>query len=382
MSEVRSYEVSIPQSELDDLKTRLRLTRWPDKELVNDWSQGAPLHVVKQLCDYWQHQYDWLKCEQLLNAWPLFTVEIDGVDVFFVHVRSKHADATPMLLVHGWPGSVLEFRHIIEPLTDPEAHGGKPADAFHLVIPALPGYGFSSKPKDVGWEFTRTGRAFGELMSTLGYADSGWVAQGGDWGADIVAAMGHQAPKGLKAVHMNSIFLDVEKELQTPTHDSKGVETAKELVHVWSTQERGYFLQQSTKPQTTGYGLSDSPAALAAWIVEKMHGWSGKPNDLWSVFSMDEALDNIMLYWLTNSGTSSVRYYWEAVDDSTAWKIKLPVGVSWFPNDMSFGPREWCERYYDNIVHWREMERGGHFAAWEVPELLIKELREWHSKIK
>lgn len=378
---IHPFKLSIPQKDLDDLQTRLRLTRWPDKEPVNDWSQGAPLSKVQDLCDYWQTSYDWRRCEQMISSLPQFITTIDNVEIYFIHIRSKVPEALPMLLIHGWPGSILEFRDVIEPLVDPQAHGGDSEDAFHLVIPAIPGYAFSSKPKEAGWGFERVGKAFSELMQRLGYAETGWVAQGGDFGADIVAALGHQSPKGLKSIHMNSIFPDVAKELQTPAKDEEGVALARRLDERWSGDEWGYFEQQRTRPQTLGYGLADSPVALAAWIYEKFHVWSDRPVNDKVVFSKDQMLDHIMLYWLSNSGTSSVRFYWENQRDQTFLPITMPVGVSWFPKDPTYGPREWAERYYENIVHWKEMDKGGHFAAWEVPHLFVSEIREWRRKL-
>ncbi|KAF1983363.1 epoxide hydrolase [Aulographum hederae CBS 113979] len=377
---IHPFTLSIPQSTLNDLQTRLRLTRWPDKEPVPDWSQGVPLATIQELCEYWQNNYNWRRCEELLNSYPQFTTTIDGVEIYFLHIRSKHTNALPMILTHGWPGSILEFRHVIDKLVDPES----PKDAFHLVVPALPGYAFSGKPTETGWDHRRTARAWAELMRRLGYADAegGWVAQGGDWGAHIVASLGYQAPRGLKSVHMNSVFFEPKKEIQIPCQDKTGEERAMYFDRVRDKGHCGYSLQQSTKPQTVGYGLADSPIAQAAWIYEKLRDWSHHDGNVETVFSKDEMLDTIMLYWLSNSGTSSARYYWECREfDSTAWPIDIPVGVSWFPGDTSYGPREWCERYYKNIVHWKEMERGGHFAAWEVPDLFVAEIREWGSKI-
>ncbi|KAF2494590.1 epoxide hydrolase, partial [Lophium mytilinum] len=380
---IHPFKLSIPLSTLDDLQTRLRLTRWPDKETVTDWSQGVPLATIKELCEYWQTKYDWRRCEALLNSYPQFTTTIDDVEIYLLHIRSKHENALPMILTHGWPGSILEFRHVIDKLVDPESHGGSPKDAFHLVIPALPGYAFSSKPTETGWDYRRTARAWAELMQRLGYADSGWVAQGGDWGAHVVASLGHQAPKGLKSVHMNSIFLEPKKEIQISSQDKTGEERAMQRDRHRDKEHYGYYTQMSTRPQTVGYGLADSPVAQAAWIYEKLRDWSYHDGNVETVFSKDEMLDTIMLYWLSNSGTSSARYYWECGwFDSTAWSIDIPVGVSWFPGDSTYGPREWCERYYKNIVHWKEMDRGGHFAAWEVPNLFVAEIREWRSKIR
>ncbi|XEU96100.1 hypothetical protein FSHL1_001385 [Fusarium sambucinum] len=379
---IRASEVSIPQSDLNDLQTRLRLTRWPDKEPVNDWSQGVPLAVIQDLCRYWQTEYDWRRCETLLNSYPQFTTTIDGVEIYFLHIQSKHQNATPLLLTHGWPGSVLEFRHVIDKLVDPESHGGSPEDAFHLVIPALPGYGFSEKPKETGWGHGRTARAWAELMGRLGYQDREWMAQGGDWGAFVVASLGHQAPKGLKSVHFNSIYFESKKEAQVPIKDKQAEERAKRLDEFRDSGFKGYSLEQSTKPQTVGYGLADSPVGQAAWIYEKYRDWTHHDGDVEALFSKDEMLDTIMLYWLTNSATSSARYYWECGSSTTAWEIHVPVGVSWFGGDNSFAPKEWCERYYKNIVHWNELPRGGHFAAWEQPDAFVTDIREWHKQIR
>ncbi|CAG1962469.1 unnamed protein product [Fusarium graminearum] len=372
---IRPFKVSIPQSDLDGLQTRLRLTRWPDKEPVDDWSQGVPLAVIQDLCKYWQTEYDWRRCEALLNSYPQFTTTIDRVEIYFLHIQSKHQNATPLLLTHGWPGSVLEFRHVIEKLVDPESHGGSSEDAFHLIMPALPGYGFSGKPKETGWGHERTARAWAELMRRLGYMDSEWVAQGGDWGAFVVASLGYQAPKGLKGIHFNSIYFENKNEVQVPIKDTKAEEKAMRLDNFRDTGFKGYSLEQSTKPQTIGYGLADSPVGQAAWIYEKYRDWTHHDGDVEALFSKDEMLDTIMLYWLTNSGTSSARYYWECASATTAWEIHIPVGVSWFGGDNSFAPKEWCERYYKNIVHWNELPRGGHFAAWEQPDAFVAEIR-------
>ncbi|PVH94336.1 alpha/beta-hydrolase [Periconia macrospinosa] len=379
---IQPFQISIPESDLSDLQTRLRLTRWPDKEPVPDWSQGVPLTAIQDLCQYWQTTYSWRRCEALLNTYPQFLTTIDGVQFYFLHIRSKHEAALPMVLTHGWPGSILEFRHVIDRLVAPEKYGRDAKDAFHLVIPALPGHAFSSKPTEEGWDYHRTARAWAELMDRLGYAESGWVAQGGDWGAHVVASLGHQAPKGLRSVHMNSVFLEPRKEIQIPTENEEGEERAMHFQHVRDKGHCGYLIQQSTRPQTLGYGLADSPVAQAAWIYEKLRDWSHHDGDVETVFSKDEMLDTIMLYWLTNTGTSSGRYYWECKVVTTGYSIDMPVGVSWFPGDTSYGPKEWCERYYKNIVHWNEMDRGGHFAAWEVPDLFIAEICEWRNKLR
>ncbi|SMR49481.1 unnamed protein product [Zymoseptoria tritici ST99CH_3D1] len=383
MSEcIQPYKLSIPHSDLDDLQLRLRLARWPDKEIVTDWSQGVPLASIQELCEYWRTQYDWRRCEALLNSYPQFTTIIDEVEIYFLHIRSKHENALPMLLTHGWPGSVLEFRHVIDKLVDPESHGGSSENAFHLVIPALPGYAFSGKPAETGWDYQRTARAWAVLMQRLGYVESGWVAQGGDWGAHVTTLLGHQAAKGLKGVHMNSVYFEPKKEAQLPCHDGKGVERASYYDRIRDKGHGGYKHQQETRPQTLGYGLADSPVGQAAWIYEKLKDWSHHDGDVEKVFSKDEMLDTIMLYWLSNSGTSSARFYWECEVDATAWRVDVPVGVSWFGGDNCYTPREWCERYYKNIVYWNETDKGGHFAAWEQPELFVGEMREWRKTIR
>jgi pimeloyl-ACP methyl ester carboxylesterase len=374
-TDIRDFVVSIPETDLHDLYARLRMSRLPDKETVTDWSQGATLHAVRDLCVYWQSQYSWRRCESLLNSWPQFTTAIDNVEIYFLHIRAKHMHALPLLLTHGWPGSILEFRHVIGPLTDPEAHGGQAEDAFHLVIPAIPGYAFSGKPTEEGWDYHRVARAWIVLMERLGYVD--WIAQGGDWGADVTASLGNMAPKGLKGVHMNSLFFDAAEELKTKTHDTLGAQKAKDIENKFLGTGSGYFKQQSTRPQTLGYALADSPIGQAAWIYEQLHDWSHHAGNVEDVFSKDEMLDTIMLYWLSNTSVSSARLYWECKRDSTAWPISIPVGVSWFPGDISYAPREWAQRYYSRIVHWRELDKGGHFAAWEVPDLFVEEIREW-----
>jgi pimeloyl-ACP methyl ester carboxylesterase len=358
---IRPFKISIPQSDLDDLHHRLASTRWPDRETVSDWSQGAPLSALQDLCHHWQHTYSWSRCETLLNSYPQYHTTIDGLNIHFLHITSPHATALPLLLTHGWPGSILEFRHVIAPLTQPE----KEEEAFHLIIPSLPGYGFSSKPTTPGWGIKRIAAAWKILMERLGYEH--WVAQGGDWGADITAYLAHDPPPSLAGIHLNSLFFMPSKELrpnQTPTAEEA---KAFEKHNHFETHETGYFKLQATRPQTLGYGLSDSPVACAAWLYEKLHAWSSSP------LPKDEVLDNIMLYWLTNSITSSTRLYWEDVD-ATDLKIDIPVGVSVPEGDLTYAPRSWGERYYGDIVWWNEVG-GGHFLAWEEPGCFVGEVR-------
>ena len=373
---ISSFELNIPESGLEDLKRRLAATRWAPCESVSDWSQGVPLAKLQALCSYWQNTYDWRRCEALLNSWRQFTTTIDGVSIYFLHFRSSQANALPMLMTHGWPGSVLEFRHVAGPLTDPLAHGAQAEDAFHLVIPALPGHAFSETPLETGWDPARIARAWAELMQRLGYDQ--WVAQGGDWGCNVSAELGKLASPGLLAVHVNTFSFDVKREVGPEPTDEES-----EFVRMQEQFQKdgcGYSGIQETRPQTLGYGLADSPAGQAAWIYEKLHAWSDHGGNVEEVFTMDEMLDNITLYWLSNAAASSARLYWEKSDNS-ALQITLPVGVSQF-NDVSHVPKHWASRYYKNIIHWNEVGRGGHFAAWEQPQLLCTEIRECFRPIR
>ncbi|KAF2237978.1 epoxide hydrolase [Viridothelium virens] len=347
----------------------------------------VPLATLQRLVRYWRDAYDWRRYETLLNSWPSFRTTIFGVAIHFLHIRSRHERALPLLLTHGWPGSVLEFRHVVEPLTEPKtASGGGGAEeeeeaevrkeVFHLVIPSLPGFGFSGKPEEAGWNPGRIARAWAVLMERLGYER--WVAQGGDWGADVTAELGRLAPPGLIAIHMNSLFYDVKKEIKgEPSNEEL---KALKLQEEFDQDEAGYANIQMTRPQTLGYGLVDSPVGQAAWIYEKFHGWSHHDGNVESVFSKDEMLDTIMLYWLTNSAASSARIYWEKLD-TNAIPITIPVGASWFPGDQTFAPRQWCERYYSNLIHWKEVEKGGHFAAWEQPGIFVREIQDCFRKV-
>lgn len=375
---VRPFTLAISEDQLDDLRRRLDSVRWPDEEQVDDWSQGAPLAKVKALADHWRNAYDWRRCETMLNDFGQFTTTIDGVDIHFLHVRSKNPDALPLLLSHGWPGSVIEFAKCVRPLSDPEAHGGDPADAFHLVIPSLPGYGFSGKPRETGWNIQKIARTWHKLMTRLGY--DRYVAQGGDWGAGITTALGAQRPEGLAGVHVNLPMVlprDIPAELST---EEKAMLDALAHYNAW---ESGYSIQQATRPQTLGYGLADSPVAQAAWIIEKFHAWTDHDGNLPATVTRDDMLDNVMLYWLTNSGTSSARLYWESsVVAFSGARIELPAGCSVFPNELYRAPRSWCESHMPNLIHWNELDRGGHFAAFEVPDLFISEVRSCFGKLR
>lgn len=376
---VREFRIAIPQDQLDDLKQRLANTRWPEEETVPDWRQGAPLSAVKSLCDYWLHHYDWRRCESRLNGFPQYQTEIDGLDIHFLHIRSPHADALPLIITHGWPGSVVEFLDVIEPLTNPTAHGGSAEDALHLVIPSLPGYGFSAKPRRNGWNLDRIACAWIELMARLGYDH--FVAQGGDWGSGVCTAIGNLMPSSCRAIHLNMALVqpgaeDLDTEL-TPA-EQKSLADMK----TYYRHESGYAKQQSTRPQTIGYGLVDSPVALAAWIYEKFHGWTdnrGAPED---ALSRDQMLDNIMLHWLPATGASAARLYWESMHDMMGKPMEMPVGVSIFPRELFRPSRRWVEKVYPNLIYWNETEKGGHFAAFEQPALFVKEVRACFRNVR
>ena len=368
MSAIRPFILDVPQSELDDLNARIDLTRWPEKEPVSDWSQGTPLAVLQDLIAYWRNDYDWRRCEARLNALGQYMTEIDGVDIHFLHVRSPRADAMPVIMTHGWPGSVIEFMGVIEQLTNP---ADPAAPAFHLVLPSLPGYGFSGKPSVTGWGVEKIGRAWGELMARLGYDK--WFAQGGDWGSVVTTAIGVQQVAGCIGIHLNMpIARPTEEDLANPTPAELKALGALKHYQDWDS---GYSKQQSTRPQTVGYGLVDSPAGLAGWILEKIWAWTDNQGSPWDALSRDQVLDNIMLYWLPRNGASSARLYWESFGSFAAQEITIPVAASAFPREVLPTPRKWAERNYRKLVHWGEMERGGHFAAWEQPEDFVGELR-------
>ena len=383
-TEVRPFTVEIQQDAIDDLRRRIAATRWPSKELVDDRSQGVQLAALKALADYWASEYDFGRVAERLNALPQFTTEIDGLDVHFIHVRSEHEDALPLIMTHGWPGSVIELLEAIGPLTDPTAHGGTPDDAFHLVLPSLPGYGLSSEPTEIGWYTGRTAKAWAELMSRLGYAR--YVAQGGDQGAAVTDDMAHQAPDGLVGVHMNLLRSALGNTAGLPS-ESDEEKAALDAVTTFRTSGFGYFLEQSTRPQTIGYALLDSPVALAGWMLD--HDTDsyykiaaafvdGRPT---GGLTRDNVLDNVTLYWLTATGASAARSYWEGgraaalAAGKTPPPVSIPVGFTTFPGEIFRAPRSWAEAVYPTLTYFNEAERGGHFAAWEEPELFAAELR-------
>ncbi len=365
--------IRIPQADLDDLRERLARTRWPDAEPVDDWSQGARLAAVQALCGYWREGYDWRRCEAMLNRWSPHRTVIDGLGIHFFHVPSAEPDALPVVMTHGWPGSVIEFAQVIGPLTDPRGHGGDPADAVSLVLPALPGHGFSDRPRETGWSLLRIADAWIELMRRLGYGDR-WAAQGGDWGAQVSSAIGVRAPAGFLGVHLNGhSWAPSEQEIATADAHERVLVRRYER---YRDELSGYFHEQSTRPQTVGYALADSPAGQAAWIYEKYRDWTDNDGTPESVFTLDQMLDNIMMYWLTNSAASSARRYWDSVrDDTNSLPVDVPTAFSRFSKDIGGPSRRWAARRFSRIVRWVETDRGGHLPAFEQPDLFVEEVR-------
>jgi pimeloyl-ACP methyl ester carboxylesterase len=371
--EITPFRIDIPEADLEDLRQRLRLTRWPDPETVDDWSQGVPLAYLRELCGYWLDSYDWRACEQSLNRLPQFRTEIDGVPIHFLHVTSPQPDAMPLVMTHGWPGSVVEFRKVIGPLTDPVAYGGDAADAFHLVCPSLPGYGFSGKPTRAGWGVARIADAWDVLMTRLGYDRYG--AQGGDWGSGVTTALGIRHADHVAGIHLNMVTVRPDPAaMDDPTEQEKSAVAA--FQHYWDI-DSGYSKEQSTRPQTVGYGLVDSPAGLCAWILEKFWSWTDCDGDPANALTRDEMLDDIMLYWLPGTGASSARLYWESFGRGLAGTgtIGVPVGCSVFPKEIFRPSRRWAEKAYADLRYWGEPTKGGHFAAFEQPELFVQEVR-------
>jgi pimeloyl-ACP methyl ester carboxylesterase len=383
-TEIHPFRLDMPGEAIADLRRRIAATRWPTRELVADRSQGVQLATIQELARYWATEYDWRACEGKLNALPQFTTQIDGVDIHFIHVRSAHADALPLIITHGWPGSVIELLEVVGPLTDPTAHGGSAEDAFDLVLPSLPGYGFSSDPAEDGWDPGRIARAWAELMRRLGYAR--YVAQGGDQGAAVTDAMGRQAPAGLLGIHLNFLREALGNVSGLPA-DSREERAALAAISRFSTSGSAYFQEQATRPQTIGYALLDSPVALAAWMLDHdtdsyykisrvLTGGQPAGN-----LTQDHVLDNITLYWLTGTGASAARLYWEggqaaaAANGQPRQEMKLPASVTAFPGEIFLAPRSWAEKVYPNLIYFHEADRGGHFAAWEEPQLFTEEVR-------
>ena len=381
---LRPFQVEFPEADLTELRRRIKATRWPSKELVADRSQGVQLATLQALACYWSTEYNWRRCEARLNALPQFTTQIDGVDIHFIHVKSPHKNALPLIMTHGWPGSVIELLETIGPLTDPTAHGGQAEDAFHLVLPSLPGYGFSGEPAELGWNVGRVAQAWAELMHRLGY--TGYVAQGGDVGAAVTDAMGRQAPEGLLGIHMNLLVTVLAGPQPAESEQERA---AADQLATFRESGFGYFLEMATRAQTIGYALLDSPVALAGWLLDHdtdsyykisrafVHG------EPVGNLTRDHIVDNITLYWLTGTGASAARSYWEdgqALAQALASgqappEVSLPVGFTTFPGEIWRTPRSWVENSYPNVTYFNEVDKGGHFAAWEEPELFTEELR-------
>lgn len=389
MDQVSDFQIEASDAQLDDLRTRLTAARWPEAATVADWSQGVPLDYLRQVCDYWGRDYDWRAREHRINAFPQFRTEIAGLGIHFIHLRSPHADARPLVLTHGWPGSVVEFLRVIGPLADPENHGGNGADAFHVVVPALPGFGFSDKPRAAGWGVPAVAAAWVELMRRLGYER--FFAQGGDWGAVVTSAIGALHPDHCDGIHVNMpvvpMVAGVGEALSADEEDGLAG-----LAH-YQQHESAYMAAQMTRPQTIGYGLVDSPVALAAWILEKFWSWTDCGGHPENAIGRDDLLDNLMFYWLTGAGASSARLYWESaglfvqvlageIEGGPGYTIDVPAGISRFPREILRPSRRWAERRYRNLVYWNALERGGHFAAFEQPELFVSELRACFRKMR
>ena len=377
MSEITPFTINTPEEQLTDLRNRINNTRWAEEECVDDWSQGIPLTYVREIADYWANQYDWRKSEQYLNTFDHFQTNIDDLDIHFIHQKSPHPDAYPLIITHGWPGSIVEFHKVIQPLVDPTKHGGKAEDAFHVVCPSLPGYGFSGKPSQSGWGVEKIAETWDQLMVRLGYENYG--AQGGDWGAAVTTQIGRNIGH-CDAIHINMpIGRPTPESLQDPTDEEK---SALEGLTYYQEWDSGYSKQQSTRPQTLGYGLVDSPVGQMAWIIEKFWSWMDCDGHPENTLTRDELLDNVMLYWLTASGASSARLYWESFGSFGGGdKVELPTGVASFPKEIIRSPRRWCEESY-NITHWTTMPKGGHFGAFEQPELFINDLRIFFKTIR
>lgn len=377
MPEIRPFRIDVADDVLNDLRFRLARTRWPEAECVDDWSQGIPLGYTRDLAAYWANEYDWRARESMLNRFDQFVTEIDGLEIHFIHQRSPHEEAFPLVITHGWPGSIAEFHKVIEPLTNPTAYGGRAADAFHVVCPSLPGYGFSGKPTRTGWGVGKIAEAWETLMLRLAYRRYG--AQGGDWGAAVTAQMGRNRGHCV-GIHLNMpIVTPPAGGIPDPTGEEQDAMAAFAEHQRWGT---GYSEQQSTRPQTLGYGLLDSPVGQMAWIVEKFWAWMDCNGNPESVLSRDELLDNVMIYWTTGTGASSARLYWESFKHlGLAGRVELPTGIAAFPKEVLRVPRSWCEPHY-NITRWTTMPGGGHFAAFEQPGLFVDDVRAFFATLR
>jgi pimeloyl-ACP methyl ester carboxylesterase len=372
------YRIETPEAELDDLRRRLRATRWPDRETVDDWTQGVPLAYVKEVCAYWADRYDWRQTEARLNALPQWKTAIDGVGIHFVHVRSPHENALPLVMTHGWPGSIIEFMKVIGPLTEPTKHGGEARDAFHLVLPTLPGYGFSDKPARQGWGVEKIASAWAELMKRLGY--EWYVAQGGDWGAAVTTDIAISDPEHCHGIHLNMVTVGPDSStMDSLTEREKDALAGLKYYQDWDS---GYSKEQSTRPQTVGYGLVDSPAGQAAWILEKFWAWTDSNGHPENVLTRDEMLDDVMMYWLPAAGASSARLYWQSFTRTRRDAVEIPAGMSIFPKEIFRASRRWAEKRFKKIVHWNELDKGGHFAAFEQPAIFVDEVRTCFRNVR
>ena len=380
---IHPFQIAVADAVLDDLQQRLQRTRWPEAETVagsaHPWGQGVPLAWLRPLMAHWADHYDWRLREALLNRWPQFTTALDGLDMHFIHVRSPQADALPLVMTHGWPGSMVEFQQVIGPLTDPLAHGGRAEDAFHLVCPTLPGFGFSAKPQTTGWGVDRIAAAWATLMQRLGYARYG--AQGGDWGSAVTRAIGMHDAAHCAGIHLTLAMGSKPAPADPPTPEERRALAGLQHYRDWDS---GYSQQQATRPQTLAYGLSDSPVGQAAWILEKFWAWADHGGDPLALLDRDALLDNVMLYWATNSAASSARLYWESFRPgrrNTA-PVSVPTGVAVFPKEIISPVRRWMAPDFPNIQHWTEMPRGGHFAAFEQPALLVEDVRAFFRPLR
>ncbi|MGI8492501.1 MAG: epoxide hydrolase family protein [Acidimicrobiales bacterium] len=375
--EIVPFTPRVSDEDLADLLARLRRTRWPEQATVDDWSQGVPLAYLQDLCGYWAESYDWRSREARINSFPQYRTEIGGLGIHFLHVASPVRGALPLLLTHGWPGSIVEFLDVIGPLTDPAAHGGDASDAFSVVCPSLPGYGWSDKPREAGWGVERIATTWAELMQRLGYAHYG--AQGGDWGASVTTALAQVDADHVAGIHLNMVIAGPGPDDDEPTEQER---SALEAMSQYFDQEAGYSTLQSTRPQTLGYALVDSPAGQCGWILEKFKAWSDAGDDPVGAFGADRILDNVMLYWLPGTAASSARLYWESFKHPPQGVVDVPMGASIFPKEIFRASRRWAQHRFTDIRHWGEPARGGHFAAFEEGELFVNEVRAFFRNIR
>jgi pimeloyl-ACP methyl ester carboxylesterase len=378
-SDITPFRIAVEEAQLADLRERLARTRWPERETVSDWSQGIPLAYLQELCEHWRERYDWRRTEAALNGIEQFTTKLDGLPIHFLHAHSPHDGALPLLMTHGWPGSIVEFSKVIEPLTDPPAHGGEPGDAFDVVCPSLPGYGFSGKPAAPGWNVEQIASAWAQLMARLGYSRYG--AQGGDWGATVTMALTGADADHLAGIHLNMAVADPQA-LSGLGELNEQEQAALASFARYRRWDSGYSTQQSTRPQTVGYGLVDSPAGLCGWIVEKFWSWMDCDGHPENVLTRDELLDNVMLYWLPAAGASSARLYWESFRARDFKPIDVPAGISVFPKEIFRVSRRWAQTRFSDLRHFGEPPRGGHFAAMEQPQLFVDEVRAFFATVR